>query len=173
MPYFKKAVAAKPDYALGYINLNKCYYALGMLDSVAANTDRALNLAPPEADIYNSKGFILFQAKDYKTAIEFYIKANQLKKDNVDGYVLCSQCYYALNDREHWEKMLDTALNLDDKNAGVLNAKGYCLMLKEQYKDAIPYLRSALDINPGLGLARENLNNCMKALGDTTSLKMR
>lgn len=80
--HLRRLIALKPDSALGY---NALGYSLAdrklRLDEAAQLIDKALTLAPDEASVLDSKGWLLFRQGKAEEALEFLRKAHTKMPD--------------------------------------------------------------------------------------------
>ncbi len=171
IPFFTKAVQLKPDYVMAYMNMVNSYLALNDYDAAVKTTDLALEHAPKDYNVLNTKGLLLFKRQKYQEAMIFYNAAIEVKKDNITGYMYMARCYNILHDYDNWIKTLDIALEYAPDNYILLNNKGYALFIKGRYNEALDYYKASLKIKPDYTTASINLSNCYRAMGDSSKRK--
>ncbi len=75
---FKKAIEILPDTACFYNNLGSIYYVMGKQDEAIAMFTQAIEINPAYAEAYNNLAINYFKRKQYKLAIEYCDKAQEL-----------------------------------------------------------------------------------------------
>lgn len=75
---FKTAAEKSNNPITSYNFLGYNYMANNQLEEAAAAFDKCIELAPDNANSYNSKGDYYFKTKDYEKAYEYYMKAHSM-----------------------------------------------------------------------------------------------
>lgn len=108
---YDKALAIKPNLALGLYNRGTAKYALKDLGGALADYSKAAQINTENYDIWNNLAGTKFQLKHYRGAIEGYTKAIALKKDFADAYRNRGVCYLQLGEIdkacENWRNAAD------------------------------------------------------------------
>ncbi|MEI6435607.1 MAG: tetratricopeptide repeat protein [Bacteroidota bacterium] len=86
---FDNALILNPNLPEVYYNRGLLYHLFEpkQLEKALSNYDIAIEFNPYLVDAYNNRGIIYFALKQYDNAIQDYIKAIQLDKENI-GYKL-------------------------------------------------------------------------------------
>lgn len=134
--------------------------ALGDPQSALSRFQRALALNPNEQDIpsiYSYMGVCLKELGRYQEALDVLHRGERLDKERTDIYNLMGFCHFMLKNHEtaieHFKKViaLNPASAIDYAN------------IASNYRDmgdsekAIQYYELALELDPGIGFARNNL----------------
>jgi len=168
VPLFEKALQIKPDYVMANINLINASIAMKRYDTALKYADLGLKYSPANHNLLGAKGNALLLKDSFTTAIKYYNEAIPLKRDDIGVYIHLAQCYFALHDLDKSIEITDSAMRYDSLNYFLLNNKGYFLFSQGKYADAIEYYKAALKVKPDFNTATINLNNCYRAMNDTT-----
>ncbi len=122
---YDKALAIKPNLALGLYNRGTAKYALQDLGGALADYSEALEINAKNYDIWNNLAGTKFQLKDYRGAIEGYTRAIELKKDFVDAYRNRGLCYSQLKEMDKACEDWHHAADLGNEDVGNF-IKKYC-----------------------------------------------
>jgi ribosomal protein S12 methylthiotransferase accessory factor len=123
--------------------------------------EQALDLDPKEEDvpsIYSYMGLCLKDLDQYRDALSALEKAEQYDKDRTDVYNLMGFCHYKLKEHDRAIECFRRVLDLNPSSAiDYANiASNYRDMGNK--KQAIAYYRFALELDPTIDFARENLS---------------
>lgn len=136
------------------INKSKYEEANQMLDeAIAAN--------PQNAEFYNVKGTLYENQKEPEKAFEFYKKAIEIKPDYAKGQFDVGRYYFnkAVQKRDEINKL-----------SGAAYQKAVANELNPLYKEALPYLEKAYQLDPENNDAKNALRNIYYFLGDEAKL---
>jgi ribosomal protein S12 methylthiotransferase accessory factor len=120
----------------------------------------AAGLDPPEQElptIFSYTGVCLKELERYREAIEVLKKAEQLDQERTDIYNLMGFCHFKLKEHEKAIECFQKVLALNP-GSGIDYAN-----IASNYRDmgkvdeAVQYYRLALELDPELDFARENL----------------
>jgi tetratricopeptide (TPR) repeat protein len=171
IPFFKRAVAIRPDYTMAYINLVDAYLSLNRFDEAMLTVDEILKREPSNYNVLNRKGYILQQKQAFREAIAVFNEVLRYNKDNVYAFMHLAECYYGVKEFDNGIRSLDQALALEPNNHVLLNNKGYLLFSKGLYKEAVDYFNASLRIKPDYSTASANLANCYRVMKEAGSVK--
>jgi ribosomal protein S12 methylthiotransferase accessory factor len=142
-----------------YLSGNRPERALSFLEE-------ALRLDPPKQDIpsiYSYMGVCLKELEQYHEAIDILEKAGSLDNERTDVLNLMGYCYFKLKEHDRAISCFQRLLQLDPTSAiDYANiASNYRDMGNTE--EAIRYYRFALELDPGIDFARENLDRLEKS----------
>lgn len=107
-----------------------------------------------ELENYWKKGIESYQNKDYPTAIQFFSKFLENNPDNTDVLFSRALTKSEIDDRYGAISDYDKILSLEGKTtpkvykfSTVYNNKAYCLVRLEMYKEALPFVEKALELD--------------------------
>jgi ribosomal protein S12 methylthiotransferase accessory factor len=145
--------------------------SLSMQDPVAGfgYLKEALSLDPKEEDvpsIYVYMGLCLKEQERFREAIPLLEKAGAGDPGRTDVFNLLGYCYFKLKEHEKAIECFREVLKLNPSSAiDYANiASNYRDMGKP--KEAASYYRLALELDPGIDFARENLDKLFLLLGE-------
>lgn len=158
LQYFRKAVDADPQYALGYVGIADAYNGLpiaadypstGPEEAAKAAATRAIELDPALADAYTSLGFVSYWYDwNWRAAEELFRRSLALNPT----YARTHAFYSALLSAQHRDAEAiregEEALRLEPLNIQVYILQGQTLMQAGRLDDAIEVLRRAFDVDP-------------------------
>jgi tetratricopeptide (TPR) repeat protein len=93
IPYLKRAIELKPDYAWAYIVRGLAYAGLKEYQRAIADYDRAIKLDPDYALAYNNRGSTYRELKEYQRAFQDYDRAIELDPIDALAYNNRGQAY--------------------------------------------------------------------------------
>jgi len=137
-------------------------YAEGNLDRALMILREANRLKPYDSEILYKIGYILKEQEDYKNAIEALEDA--LKGDDKDPaiYSLMASCYRAMKNYTKANEMIKQALHLDPLNAVYHFNYANILLDLNHKEEAKKEYEKALEIDPTLEAAKEELEKLAK-----------
>ncbi len=122
--------------------------------------DKALQLQPGLAEVWNNRGVVLTKLQRYHEAIASYEQAIQLRSDYSDAW---NNRGVALGKLKYYEAAVlsyDRAIQLKDNYVDAWNNRGFALTQLKQYEDAIASYQKAEEINPDFYLIWYNKSRC-------------
>ena len=180
---FDRAVDADPDYALAHAARSRALAVIGnQYDQGATRkrsygeaveaADRAVRLAPDLADAQSALGFaLLYGRMDSRAARAPFERSVALGKGDADvlsRYALfCARCGRFDPARASIARSAD----LDPLNARTFRLIGEVEYSARRYADAIPPIRRALGLNPGLSVAHASIGASLLMLGKLAEAK--
>jgi tetratricopeptide (TPR) repeat protein len=134
--------------ALGYTANNISVYhvaAMGSLleplvkdskyDEANALIDKAIKDNPTTPAFYDLKGYVAENQTGYEAAYPYYKKAIEMGPDDPDANYYFGRCLYFMTQK------------IIDENPEATNAQ-FKPLLEPKYREALPYLRKASELNP-------------------------
>lgn len=119
------------------------YYKLGKVDKYDEVMKEVVKLDPENPSLYYNLGVASEQLGDKESAKEYYKKAVELDPEMVNGYINLAALTLS-EERDIVEQMNKLGnTRADNKKYQELNEKK-----KQYYKDALPYLEKASELNP-------------------------
>lgn len=149
-----------PDRYYIYFYLGLCYLRKEAHKEALTYFEKALKLNPEEEDISSIYCYIGIYYKDlgdYKQAIDYLNKAKEYDAEVKEIYNLLGFCYFKLKEHEKSIQNFRKVVDLDPASA--IDYANIASNLKEMgnIKEAIRFYQLALDIDPSIDFARENL----------------
>jgi ribosomal protein S12 methylthiotransferase accessory factor len=140
--------------------LGNCHLERNDPQSALAHLTRALDLSPTDQDIpsiYSYMGVCHKELGDYTTALAALAKGEALDPQRTDIHNLMGFCYFMQKDHEAAIQSFEKVIALDPSSAiDYANiASNYRDMGNKT--DAINYYRLALELDPSIDFARDNL----------------
>ncbi len=161
----ERAVALVPDWSYAWYALS---YAHWQVDK-KRNTDKAmeaintaLRMEPSHADYHYLKGEILFSVSEWEQALEHANTSLRIDSENLGALNLRARCEVKLNRATDANNTLDWAIRKNPENSTSHANKGWALIEKDQYDEALTHFKEALRLNPNDEWAKEGLKNAIK-----------
>jgi TolB-like protein/tetratricopeptide (TPR) repeat protein len=181
---FDSAIRLDPDYAAAHAaralvltTLANQYGKVGqhaaMYDEAVAAAQRAIALAPRFAAAHSMLGFVLFQGRlDARAAREPFEKSSVLGAGEATVQARWAQ-YCARTGRvDEAATAMARALARDRLNPLIHRAAGTIEYAARRFKESIPPLRTALQMNPGLTRAHALIGDALLNLGDLVKARV-
>lgn len=162
IPLFVKALKAKPNYEMAYINLINAYLSKNELLKADSVNKVAIATMPASARLHLKYGYVLYVQKKHEEAVLRFKKTIMLNKKLTDSYSYLGECLFLLNRANESMQAFEQGLTIDPTNYILLNNKGYLLQTMKRYEEALVYFKQSLAINPNYETAQANLINCEK-----------
>lgn len=119
------------------------YYRIGKVDKYNEVMQEVVKMDPENPSLYYNLGVASEQLGDKDSAKDFYIKATELNPEMVNAYINLAALTLS-EEREIVEEMNKLGNSkADNKKYQELNEKK-----KQYYKDALPYLEKASELDP-------------------------
>ena len=174
---FDLAVAADPDYAAAHAARARSLTAIAnqygrlgetaaLYDAAVAAAERAIAIAPDLAEAYSTLGFTLFQGRlDARAARAPFERSRELGAG--EATVLARYAQYSARTGRAKEaaSAIGRALVLDKLNPLIHRAAGSIAYAARAYRESIPPLREALEMNPRLSQAHAGIGDALLMLG--------
>ena len=127
------------------------------LTQAAALIDEAIGIEPNDAELQNLKGLVVEQQSGIDQAIPYFKRCVELDGDNAQGLFNVGRYYY------------NQAAQMVDNNQK-LSVKALAKKVNPIYRQALPYLERAYELDPDNDDARNALRNIYYKLGDAKKL---
>jgi serine/threonine protein kinase/Tfp pilus assembly protein PilF len=174
--YFNQAIAADPNYALGYAGLADAYGLLPIYSDTAPREAmpkakeaalKALSLDPQLAEAHASLGFILSSYEhDFSGAEREYLRAVELNPN----YAMAHNYYGNLRSifGRHEDSLAEykRALESDPLSLAINRGYGERLALARRYDEAVAQLKKTLELDAGFASAHYSLAAVYQMKGD-------
>ena len=158
------------ELAAAYGEMGKLFVAAEYYDAAEASLRNAQQLAPADMRWPYFLGHVYRYRSEPDKAIPFFEQALAHSPDNVPSLVWLAEMNLAANRPDAAEAPLRKAESLDSSNGAVSYGLGRVALEKQDYRQAVKYLESALTIGPQatrvhypLALAYRGLGNRSKA----------
>ena len=103
-----------------------------------------------DSEYYKTKGEEAYNEGKYEKALDYYVKAINIKRD-VENYNNLGQAYIKVGKPKQAQKSFEEAINLDVKNPKTyINMAMYYGDIERDHKKQLHYLKYAIKINPDL-----------------------
>ncbi len=171
---FKTAAELNPLYVEAWSNLGFAYKFKGRLDDAVAMIKKAIALDKKFATPYNQLGVVYFEQGKHKEALEQFKLAKKYNTKLSDAWYNGGLVYLDLYKKGKKPEDLDnavkefsgcTAINPDHQQAHLYLANVY--QIQQKYYEAITRYRLALEVDPTLCDAWNNLAELYTKTGET------
>jgi ribosomal protein S12 methylthiotransferase accessory factor len=148
--------------------LGTCHISLHRPERAMGFLEKALTLNPKEEDIpsiYVYMGVCLKELERYEEALAVLEKAEQCDPERTDVRNLMGFCCFKLKEHERAIEHFRKVLKLNPASA--IDYANIASNYRElgEYGKAVAYYRTALELDPGIEFARENLER-LSLLGE-------
>src|SRR5262249_5283478 len=135
-----------------YFYLSIVYTQMSELDAAERYLRRAMELGPNQASHYYQLGVIRYRQKQWRAALGFFNQALQFKPGSNEAAVWRSigDVQVELFDRAAALEAYEKAVAVQPRDAATQFALGRFYLERSEPVRAIPYLRTALDVDPTL-----------------------
>jgi tetratricopeptide (TPR) repeat protein len=160
-----KAVTAAPDLALTNHVMGLMLYRLGRLSRALDFLEKAWQLDPQDAEIYQKLGLVAWKLDMLEAAEKFYRIECQLAPGNPNAAINLAG---VLRDQSKFEEAIEilrTAIYADQANHELWNSMGSVLNDQGKPEEAQTFYLEALRLNPAYGRAHNNMANVYELLG--------
>jgi tetratricopeptide (TPR) repeat protein len=166
---FSGAITLKPDSMLGYLKRGQTYRRRGELPAAIRDLRRASEIDPTATRPLEELGdaFLSDTPRRYSNAVDRY--EAYVRLDNRAPRILYKLAYAQYNDRQVTAAIdaLQASLALDDKSAEAYYLLGLCQRDVQHPDLARKALERAIELQPALFHAREELADLYGAMGRT------
>ncbi|MGB3533558.1 MAG: tetratricopeptide repeat protein [Microcoleaceae cyanobacterium] len=122
--------------------------------------DKALEIQPNLAEVWNNRGVILTKLQDYPKAIDSYEKALEIRSDYPDAWNNRGVALGKLKDYQTAVTSYDRAVELKPDYGDAWNNRGFALTQLKKYDEAIQSYQKAGDLKPDFHLIWYNQARC-------------
>ena len=144
---------------------------LGVIEAGAGNIEqakllmvRSLAIKPPNIDFIGNYASILFQAGDYKTAVQVCRDGLQLSKNSASLLYVSAVSLFKLDDLQQSLAQFDRLLAADPNHIAGINERGSVLAELKQYDAALASFDHALTLDRKYAEAHLNKGNAYSEL---------
>ncbi|CAE20475.1 TPR repeat [Prochlorococcus marinus str. MIT 9313] len=149
-----------------YLNLGSDRCESGDFEGEINAYDKALELSPNDAVIYNNRGNAKRKLEDYQSAIEDYNKSIEINPSSAAPYFNRGDIKYVLDDHKGAIDDYNLALEVDPDDPFLYAKRGDLRVALHDYQGAIADYTKAIEINPQLAIAYYNRGEAKKEIGD-------
>ncbi len=150
---YRRAIAARPDFAEAYSNLGNALGASGPQRDVVAAFTRACHLAPRWPELHYNRGNALLTAEDFAAAEGAYAEAIRLRPDFPQARCNLAQALKEQGRTAEAAVTIDRTVCLAPGFAGAFVSRGILLGEAGQISAAVRAFDRALAIDPRSALA--------------------
>lgn len=154
----EKAIELDPRFIDAYIDLADAFSFLAVTEMMPAEVawsktkqfmELAKSLDANNAGVfYQLANLDFFTKADFKSAIEFSLKALELNPNYAEAYQFAALLYIISGDLKKGKIHIDLALKLNPLSHETLFYKAYYLYRKEDYAEALEGFNKILEVNP-------------------------
>lgn len=161
---YRRAIELDPGNGDAHRRLGQVYELNGQLTEALAAYHRAVEVDPTQFRNYQELASYYFQRADYPEAVRQLRQAINLAPDEPALHLGLGTTYANLGQYIDLEQEVRTVLRLAE-TAPALHALGLALMYQGRDREAIPYFRQALRLEPGQHLWWMNLAIAFRRTG--------
>ncbi len=158
--HLQLVLASNPRDDFAHRMMSMVQFELGAFAAADESIQQAIALDPEDANNWYHLAHMAYRQKDLASGLKWAARARELAPTDADIlnlYTLCS------GDTTNQEPLLKEVLSLDPENAYAHNNLGvFYLNAEKNYVRAEECFRRALEINPGVKIARKNLFHALK-----------
>ncbi len=167
--YLRQATEKEPKYALAYAEMSECYVWLGSLEMIPSreayakaedSARKALELDDSLPDAHLSLGLALASKLDFPGAQAGLERALDLGLKAADAHLGAAKILFTMSRNDDAITEARRALELDPLSAEICQVAGTIILYSRRedlYDEAIGLLRNAIELDPNLSLAHDNL----------------
>lgn len=147
-------------------NLNKISEAIMKVVDYEENLSkkREIEFAMMQSKIYNERGLLLFYRGIFSSALNYFLKANELDPNSPEIYNNIAQTYLKLGNQQKAEENFKKAIEIFPDFAEVYNNLGLMYLSNNQFEIASENFKKAIDLNPDFSEAYLLLGNALHSL---------
>ena len=143
---YNRLVNSGQPFRIPYLKLAALYAERGQLSAAVEILQRADNLFPLDAVIIERLGDYYLRMEEYDNAIGRYKKLAQMKLPQV--HFSMGAAYYYKNNFKQAEEQFRLTLKYDPNFPKINETLGELLLQRQQYTEAIDYLKKGISKNP-------------------------
>jgi tetratricopeptide (TPR) repeat protein len=159
---YDETIRVEPNYAAGYNNRGRSYYAKGDYDRAIADFNQAITLDPKYVDAYYSRGLAYYAKRDYDRAMADYNQAITLDPEFALAYNGRAYVYLARKDHERAYADVRQMVKLAPNEILFTVTAGEIFLDMENYNRAIQFFELALRLMPSYTRAKELLERARR-----------
>jgi tetratricopeptide (TPR) repeat protein len=154
---YQQALALDPRDDVSRNNLATLYARSGQTERALTEYDRALKDNPHATKTHLNLANLLFSMGRFDEAAAHLQEAVRTDPNNFDAYISAGGMLLNFKDFHNAARMFRAALHIRRDSAEAFNLLGVALAAQGELSEAIFNFHRALDLNPNLGAARQNL----------------
>ncbi len=155
--HYRRAVAARPDFATGHLFLGDILYKQGNLPEAIEEYRQSVDLEPDNLDGLRNLANLYLNSGQPSLAAERFLSALALDADNPDLNFGMATALLRQNKLQDAEPYVRKTLQLSPGHSGALNYLGMIRDVGGDAVAALEYYRQALAADSGNASAKENL----------------
>jgi protein O-GlcNAc transferase len=167
MDQFLEVLRLNPNHVRARINLSNLLEQGGDLEAAIAEMQKAVQLAPKQADFYLLLGQKQQKAKQYQEAIQSYRRSTELNPQMFGAHYGVGVVLYLLGDFAGAATELQSLLELNPDHAYAHYQLGKLLVKQEEFSKAATHLEDAIRLQPTLAEAYAELGALLKRRNET------
>ena len=155
--YFRHVIKIEPNILETYINLAVSLNIQAKHEECAKLLSPFVKQHPNEIDALINLSIALLALKRPEPVVNYALRAVDLAHNNSTAHETLASAYTMLNVFDEASEYFEIALQLDNRNIGVIHNYAKLALLKHDYNRCIELCEKALDINPSFSPARRTL----------------
>jgi len=161
---YRRALEIEPGNGDAHRRLGQAYEKLNQLEQALASFRRAIELEPDYYRNYHALGAFYFQRGRFSEAVQTLSKAVELAPEESTLHYALGSSLSNLGRFSEAERELRISI-AERPSASALQSLGSALYYQSRDREAIPYFRQALELNPRSALAWLYLGICHRRSG--------
>ena len=164
---YQRALSLAPNVALLYLDIARCYRALGNYDAAINQYQRALQLEPGRGDLQDELGWTQYlmyvtysRPVDLERAIVILEQATTNNPGNASAWAHLGLAYYARRNYEGVIETLPKAIELGANKIEYYYVLGLSYFYMDECEKAMPLFQKALTLDPNDVNAQGGINLC-------------
>lgn len=141
-------------------------YEMGNIEKFKTLLEYATKLDPENSELQYNLGVIASDANDFENAEKYYKRAIELNPDYVNAYINLAALILTKE-----QSIIEEMNNLGTSIADDIRYDDLRAERNKLYLQAIPFLESALNVDPSNYQAAKTLSNIFSAVGDSQNAK--
>jgi len=135
--YYSRAVEVAPDYVDAWLWRARYYADRYLMGEALKDADRAQEIAPQSARVYQIRGIIRLMAGRIRDAAADFEKVSLLDPDNAAAFSYASRCSIDLGDYDDAVSKAQKGLDIDNNYVDLYLHRGIAYYYLERYQDAV------------------------------------
>ena len=131
-------------------NRGNTLYNLSRFEEALAAYERAINLRPDYAEVWQEKAKTLYELKKYRESQSAYDKAIELKPEYLEAWTGRGYALEKLQQSQEAIASFDNALKIQPDYAAAWEGRGDTLLDSQRYEEAIASYEKAVQFQPNL-----------------------
>jgi tetratricopeptide (TPR) repeat protein len=168
--WFKLYLETAPNDTRAWYELGTAYYEQEHYAEAIEALKKSVALEPKNEECLATLGACYVQTKDLSLAAETLEKARTINKSNLRVLPILAECYRAQNDTKKLMAVLRDWAVTQPKNAASRFELGDLYIRTQNYRDALPYLQSACDLDSQDAKIHVALAKCFEKGGNDAAM---